>query len=438
MEAKLPMAVQIYLEPVEHQSCFVPLAVVGYCFTRSGLLKPVWAELDLKMRKYEHSGLDKLQDVLVGIMAGCRSLAQINLRLGPERALAEAWQRSEFADQSNLSRTLDRLRADQINQLRAGNLKLLQQHSQLRQHDWRQWLWLDIDPTSLLTSKRAEGSHKGWVSGQRNQYCRHVIRFMLAGYHETLLSLAYPGNGHGYEYCKPALDQLLSQWPWSREQRQQIIIRSDAEQGTDENVSYILWLGFQLLLKGYSGQRTLAWVKRTAPDCWRADPTGHNRWLTPTPTKLRLGRRLNSYLLRWLDKRQKFVHATLLSTLPEPPFRLWDWYDGRGAAEVEIGADKSGLRLSQRRKHSLDAQEAWVVLTDIAHNLLAWLRSWMLAGSAFESFGLKRLVFDLLNIPGQLFFEEGRLTKVALWQTHPYAAEMQLCLQKLLKTFDLD
>jgi hypothetical protein len=151
-----------------------------------------------------------------------------------------------------------------------------------------------------------------------------------------------------------------------------------------------------------------------------------------------LGRRLNSYLLRWLDKRQKFVHATLLSTLPEPPFRLWDWYDGRGAAEVEIGADKSGLRLSQRRKHSLDAQEAWVVLTDIAHNLLAWLRSWMLAGSAFESFGLKRLVFDLLNIPGQLFFEEGRLTKVALWQTHPYAAEMQLCLQKLLKTFDLD
>src|SRR5262245_57262625 len=129
------MAVQIYLEPVEHQSCFVPLAVVGYCFTHSDLLKPVWSELDLKMRKREHTGLDKLQDVLVAIMAGCRSLAQVNTRLRPELALAQAWQRTQFAEQSNLSRLLDQLEAEQIDQLRAGNLKLLQQHSQLRHHD---------------------------------------------------------------------------------------------------------------------------------------------------------------------------------------------------------------------------------------------------------------------------------------------------------------
>jgi hypothetical protein len=432
------MAVQIYLEPVEHQSCFVPLAVVGYCLTRSGLLKPIWSELDLKMRKYDHSAVDKLQDVLVAIMAGCRSLAQVDTRLRPELALAQAWQRPQFADQSNLSRTLDRLKGKQIDQLRAGNLKLLQQHSQLRHHNWAQRLVLDIDPTSLVTSKRAEGSRKGWVSGQRNQYCRHVIRFMVAGYHENLLSVAYPGNRHGYEYCKPALAQLLAQWSWSREQRCQIIIRSDAEQGTDENVAYILWQGFQVLMKAYSGRRTQAWVKRTADELWQADPAGKQRWAAPAPVKLRLGRCLDAYLLRWLDMKQKPRHATLLTSLPGPIFSQWAWYDGRGASEVEIRADKSGLRLPQRRKHSLDAQEAWIVLTDVAHNLLAWLQPWMLADSAFEAFGPKRLVYDLLNIPGQLFFEENRLTKVALWQTHPYAKEMQLCLHKLLKTFDLD
>jgi hypothetical protein len=438
LEEKLPMAVQIYLEPVEHQSCFVPLAVVGYCLTRSGLLKPIWSELDLKMRKYDHSAVDKLQDVLVAIMTGCRSLAQVDTRLRPELALAHAWQRPQFADQSNLSRTLDRLKGEQIDQLRAGNLKLLQQHSQLRHHNWAQRLVLDIDPTSLVTSKRAEGSHKGWVSGQRNQYCRHVIRFMVAGYHENLLSVAYPGNRHGYEYCKPALAQLLSQWSWSREQRCQIIIRSDAEQGTDENVAYILWQGFQVLMKAYSGRRTQAWVKRTSDELWQADPADKQRWAAPAPVKVRLGRRLDAYLLRWLDMKQKPRHATLLTTLPGPIFSQWAWYDGRGASEVEIRSDKSGLRLPQRRKHSLDAQEAWIVLTDVAHNLLAWLQPWMLADSAFEAFGPKRLVYDLLNIPGQLFFEEDRLTKVALWQTHPYAEEMQLCLHKLLKTFDLD
>lgn len=419
------MAVQIYLEPVEHQSCFVPLAVVGYCLTRSGLLKPIWSELDLKMRKYDHSAVDKLQDVLVAIMTGCRSLAQVDTRLRPELALAHAWQRPQFADQSNLSRTLDRLKGDQIDQLRAGNLKLLQQPSQLRHHNWAQRLVLDIDPTSLVTSKRAEGSRKGWVSGQRNQYCRHVIRFMVAGYHENLLSVAYPGNRHGYEYCKPALAQLLSQWSWSREQRCQIVIRSDAEQGTDENVAYLLWQGFQVLMKTYSGRRTQAWVKRTADELWQADPADKQRWAAPAPVKLRLGHRLDAYLLRWLDMKQKPRHATLLTTLPGPIFSQWAWYDGRGASEVEIRSDKSGLRLPQRRKHSLDAQEAWIVLTDVAHNLLAWLQPWMLADSAFEAFGPKRLVHDLLNIPGQLFFEEDRLTKVALWQTHPYAEEMQ-------------
>lgn len=432
------MAVQICLEEVKAQTCFTPLAVVGYCFTQSGLLKPLWSALDIEMKSYDHTAQEKLQDILVAIMAGCRSLAQVNTRLRPERVLAQAWQRTIFAEQSNLSRTLDALHATHIDQLRTGNLELLQLHSQLRHHPWEQMLVLDIDPTSLLTSKRAEGSRKGWVSGQRNKYCRHVLRFMVAGYHENLLSIAYPGDRHGFEYCKPALKQLLSQWPWSSCQRRQIIIRSDAEQGTDANVSYILWLGFQVLMKAYSGRRTQAWVKRTSEAAWQADPSDEKRWAAPAPVKLRLGRRLDAYLLRWLDTKQKFTHATLLTTLPQPIFSQWAWYDGRGAAEVEICSDKSGLTLHQRRKHSLDAQEAWIVLTDVAHNLLAWLSPWMLAGSAFESFGPKRLVHDLLNIPGHLFLEDGRLTKVALWKTHPYADEMRLCLQNLLKIFDLD
>ncbi|MBN1876005.1 MAG: transposase [Anaerolineae bacterium] len=252
------MSVKICLEPVKEQTCFAPLGVVGYCLTCSGLLQPLWSKVELQMKHYTHAPQDKLQDVLVAIMAGCRSLNQVNTRIRPDIVLAQAWQREVFAEQSNLSRLLDALAGQPIAQLRAGSLQLLRQHSQLRHHNWNRLLMLDVDPTSLLTSKHAEGSRKGWVSGQRNQYCRHVIRFMLAGYHENLLSLAYPGNRHGYEYFKPALITLLEQWPWSRQQRQQIIIRSDAEQGTDANVSYILWCGFQVLMKGYSGRRTQA------------------------------------------------------------------------------------------------------------------------------------------------------------------------------------
>lgn len=190
-------------------------------------------------------------------------------------------------------------------------------------------------------------------------------------------------------------------------------------------------------MKGYSGRRTQAWLNLIADTDWQADPERPDRWVTPVPKTLRLGRSLNGYMLRWPKQNQKLSHAILWTTLSLPPFSLWKLYDGRGATEVEIRSDKSGLLLHQRRKHSLDAQEAWIVLTDVAHNLLAWLKPWMLVGSAFESFGPKRLVNDLLTIPGQIVFENGRLQQVALWKTHPYAAEMKLCLHRLLDTFDL-
>lgn len=134
---------------------------------------------------------------------------------------------------------------------------------------------------------------------------------------------------------------------------------------------------------------------------------------------MRLGRRLGAYLLRWPDGQGKPAFATLLPTLPYPVFTQWALYDGRGAAEVKIRADKSGLNLINRRKYTLDAQEAWIILTNVARNLPAWLHPWILADSAFASSGPRRLVSELLNIPSQLFFEDGRLTKVALWQTHP-------------------
>lgn len=431
------MSVKIELEEVERQCSYVPLAVVGYCLTKSEVLQPIWDSLQIEMKTVCHTPMEKVQDVLVAIMAGCQTLAAVNTKLRPERALALAWQRRQFAEQSTLSRVLDALNTTQIEQLRAANTSLLRQYSQLRHHKWAQPIILDIDPTSLITSKHAQGSRKGWVSEGRNRYCRHVIRFTLAGYHESLLSLTYPGNGHGYEYCKPALKQLLQLWPELADHAPQLIIRSDAEQGTDKNISYILWLGCQVLMKGYSGTRTNAWVARTQVADWLTDPDGKERWMAVAPVQLRLGRHTDSYLLRWLGPKNKLAHATLHTTLTYPTFPLWNLYNGRAVTEIEIRADKSGLKLHLRRKHSLTAQEAWVILTDIAHNLLAWLHPWMLADTAYSEFGPKRIVNELLTIPGHVFIDNDRLEKVTLWRSHPYASEMRLCLENLLKTFDL-
>ncbi len=108
-----------------------------------------------------------------------------------------------------------------------------------------------------------------------------------------------------------------------------------------------------------------------------------------------------------------------------------DKYNQRGGAEVEqFRADKSGLHLSARRTRSFEAQKAIILLTDLAHNLLSDFRYRALADSRFAPWGLKRIVRDLLAIPGRLYFGDGQLKRIELLSTHQYADELIICLEK--------
>jgi hypothetical protein len=264
-----------------------------------------------------------------------------------------------------------------------------------------------------------------------------VLRVTVPSYHESLLSLIYPGDRQACEWFKPAIQALEEQWPWSAAQRQQVVIRTDAGLGTDANINYALWRHFQVLMKGFSGKRTQAWLKQLAQPTW-IEAGSQGRAITPAPVALRFGRQTHNYLLRWLSAKGELNYATLISSLLElDPVSTLRLYDGRGADEGEIGSDKSGLLLPKRRKHSLAAQEALILLTDVAHNLLAWLHPWALQEGPLAGFGPKRLVADVLSIPGHLEFHKGRLSKVSLWQAHPYAEPVQIALVTLLRYFDL-
>ncbi len=256
-------------------------------------------------------------------------------------------------------------------------------------------------------------------------------------YHESLLSLIYPGDRQAFEWFKPALQSLEQHWPWTQLQRQQVIIRTDAGFGTDANINYALWRQFQVLMKGFSGNRANAWVKHLDQPIWIED-IARLRAITSAPVPLRFGRCTQNYLVRWTLPTGKFSYATLISSLLDlAPLSTLRLYDGRGADEGEIGSDKTGLLLPKRRKHSLSAQEALILLTDVAHNLLAWLHPWALRDSPFVGFGPQRLVADVLSVPGHLDFKDDQLVKVSLWQAHPYAEPLQIVLATLLRYFDL-
>lgn len=430
------MKAKIVLEPLPTHTQYVPLAVLGYCLTRTGFLQPVWDEIDWPMKTIDHTPTEKLQDMLVSILAGNEAVSHINTRLRPDLTLAAAWHREQFAEQSTVADTLDALEAEQLAQLRQGSQVLFRHHSQTMRHNFKKhWLMIDIDPTALLASRRAEGSHKCYIAGKKNRYGRQLARLSVPTYHESLYSWLYPGNQQACTMLKPAISTVQAFLNLKPEQRQRTIVRSDAGLGTDANVNWLLWSDYQVLMKGFSGSRSVKLAEQVSQTDWYEDAP-RQRWIAWAPNPRRFARRLNVFSLRWHDK-EGIRYGTLLSTLFQlDPLPTWCCHDGRGAMEMEIKADKQGLRIPKRRKKSLAAQEGLILLTDLGHNVLSWVHHWVLEDSPFADFGTKRMVDELMHIPGRVEFMGGKLRKVALLETHPYAPAMRLILGDLLNFFE--
>ena len=251
-------------------------------------------------------------------------------------------------------------------------------------------------------------------------------------YRETLGSLLYPGGTQSLQAFEPTVElaeRLLCLKP---HQRHRTLWRLDAGFGSDDAINWLLARDYQLLTKGYNSRRAQKVVRHTASDAWQT-VRANRRWVAMVPNEVRYARCTQTLALRWLTETGKEKCALLIHTLFHlTPLEVLACYDARGGMEVEIKQDKVGLQLLRRRKHRWAAQEAWVILTDVAHDLLTWSHDWMWTGSRFETYGHLRLVHDVLSIPGHLEFKGDKLQKVALSRTHPFAPEMQNCLKRLL------
>jgi hypothetical protein len=172
------MSITIHRIDLKEQTSFVPLGVLGYCLTRTHYFDPIFSAIRLPLKTVRHAPQDKLLDLLVSILAGCRSVAQVNTCIRPDRVLAQAWNRPRFAEQSSLMRTLDIFDEVGLTQLRQGSEALFRRESRTLTHDFeRDWLWLDIDLTPLPISKRAEGSSKGHM-GEKTQPVGSSLEYM--------------------------------------------------------------------------------------------------------------------------------------------------------------------------------------------------------------------------------------------------------------------
>jgi hypothetical protein len=81
-------------------------------------------------------------------------------------ALAVAWGRERFADQSTITRVLDAFTPLAVTQLRTAIEQIYMREGQALHHPFAQeLLFLDIDLTGLPAGRHAEASTKGYFSG---------------------------------------------------------------------------------------------------------------------------------------------------------------------------------------------------------------------------------------------------------------------------------
>jgi hypothetical protein len=253
-------------------------------------------------------------------------------------------------------------------------------------------------------------------------------------YHETLFSHLYPGKQDCGSVYQPVLKTLAASLAFTDVQKQATIVRSDAGFGGDANINFALGAGWQVLAKGKGGRRPQRAARCVDPTTWMA--MGKERWLAPMPQPPLYDQPTQHLVLRWQTSKGLLKYATLVCSILEWSMdEVLAHYDDRGACETEIQADKRGLQLERRRKKHLAAQEALILLTDVAHNLLAWTTYWMFPTGPYANFGFLRFTQDILTLPGHLCFENDHLVEVQLNERHPHARPVASALARLLDHF---
>lgn len=228
--------------------------------------------------------------------------------------------------------------------------------------------------------------------------------------------------------CLPdAVNGLQSSFDLDEQQRKRTVWRFDSGGGSEENFRLLVSNGYQIHAKGISSRRAAA----LARDVKRWDQHD-DIWLGEVKPPFDIGTSFRLFVLR-REKKGRYFHSYFVSTLTfSSKKHFWDQYNARGSAEIEqFRQDKSGLALAVRRKRSFTGQMGYVLLTDLVHNLLADFRRHALKDSHFALFGLKRIVRDLLSVPGNLYFDDsGKLTRVELLSQMKFAEDLLDCLER--------
>jgi hypothetical protein len=447
-----------------------------------GIFDAIHSRVHIKQKQIDYRPTDKLVFVVLGLLCGCESIDDINRKLRPDKPLLAAFGYDSCAEQSVIQQTLDRCTTGNVDQLHMALCSLYTSHNQsqhrLADAAESKPLTVDMDLMGLPASKKAEKSKKGYFAKKRGSYGRQLARVMIPSTQEIVTEGLYAGNRISCKVFKPMLAQMERQLAITDKQtRQSIRLRLDGGFGTDENINYALWLGYQVLVKMYSGNR----AKKLAMSVEKwididADEKGPRQagWVTAPH---RYGRTTRQIAIGKTNPKKKtgYTYVVVVTTDMNDSLKsLVKHYDKRsGMPESNFCQSNQGLNLRKLRKSGFMAQTMLILLSQLAHNLCRWMKRWMrnallqkalmeanakhlasaaaleaetndsisteirLAIASIDERGIKRWVDQLLCISGEITVKRGRIRRLTFNAHTPLIRRFLLAFEILLKPYEV-
>lgn len=438
----------------EHISSYATLAAIGTIVCDRKLFEPVREHVSITQKTVLHTPADKLYDAFIAILAGAEGLVEINTRLRADPALQRAFGRSACAEQSVVQDTLDACTALNVAQLQTALSAIYRSHSQGFAHDYRSaFQLLDVDMSGIPCGKKAAFGTKGYFAKQRNRRGRQLGRVLATRYQEVVVDQLFDGKAQLTTTLQPLVAAASEVLELDEARRARTIVRVDAGGGSLDDVNWLLAQGFIVLTKDYSSQRAAKLAQSVTR--WYVDPKLPERevgWVTTEPSEyvgevLRIAVRCRKANRQWgygvlLAPTDVTPLWSVLHPGSEPPRDPLDQllatvyaYDARGGGvETSLKEDKQGLGLGKRQKRRFEAQQMVTLLGTLAHNVLRWARSWLVAGEPrLASYGNKRLVRDIFHISGRVVCDAlGRVVQIILNAAAPLVRGLVAALQALL------
>lgn len=448
----------------------VPLCAMGEVIKEKCLFSPIHQIVTIPQKSIEYTPTDKLVFATLSITAGGETVYDVNTTLRPNKPLLVAFGYQKCADQSVIQQTINCATEENVNQLEQAVNQIFKENNQIallaNENPLEQdFLTIDIDLSPLPASKASEGSKKGYVAKRKNQYTRQLSRVLVPSTSEIVSQSLYYGNTVSCSVLKEMVYKMERQMEVeTKEKRQHLLLRLDAGFGTDSNINFSLWRGYNILAKVYSQKRAKALAKSVKE--WVAVPSSADNTLREAgfvECPHRYCRKTIQVAVRTPTKKGGYSYSALVTTSINATLeQIVTEYDKRGGIpESTFCQDYQGLAVRKRRKGGFVAQKVLVLLSQLAHNLTVWMKSWLsdsleaslftgeeepnkterkeitVAQNTIQKRGIKRFIRQILALSGKVVFKERKVVCIILNPLYPMIFRIRKAFEAFLKPYKI-